>query len=209
MNFKIGQKVSIKRNLGQRNGRAKETYYHGGNLRGVPLGAKAVVDELIDQKKLHLKFENERYGNNSGWYVHPEELTRTEDQIKAEEEQREKFDSLLEDVLSDEPSISEKEEPSTERKEFKPKFNAREEFAIWVRQEFPNIDDISERKEEVLKGARMAYDHAMRTIDGGCIQISFKDRYNSLNYNNEDLAYNLNNFVKLIEKVSSNLRSRE
>lgn len=213
MNFRVGQEVVIRRNRGEDSGHQKSEYYHGGNLKSVPLGAKATVKSVLDNDKLLLRFENRRYGSSGEWYVHPNELQITEEQAKREKEQEQKVSSLLEDVLMAEPIAS--DNGSVSQNGFNPRFNAREEFAVWVRQEFPELktyadkdkkyDILLKREKEIMNGAKLVYKHAMGTVSGGCVRGLFRDSYKTLNENTTGLAYRLENFVKLIERVSSNL----
>jgi len=57
-----------------------------------------------------------------------------------------------------------------------------------------------------MKGVEIAYDHAKKTVGGGCVMGSFRRIYRSLNRNGAKLAYHLENFVELIEGVSRNLK---
>ena len=86
-----------------------------------------------------------------------------------------------EDKLTD--LLAENPEEEDEKREFRPLFNAREEFAVWIREQFPQLktyalnresyDDLTERKKEVMKGARSAYEHALLTAHG-CARTSFE-----------------------------------
>jgi len=111
------------------------------------------------------------------------------------------------------------EAPETDdrtRNSFNPAFNVREEFAIWARQEFPELQRCVERRQkypallereaEVIEGARKAYQHAMKTLrTGSCIHYSFKAEYKEFEDRTKGLAYRLESFVSLIERTSDNL----
>jgi hypothetical protein len=60
MTFRKGQHVVIGKALGERRGYDPGTYYHGGGLRQVPLGAKAVIDYIDGEDKIHLVFEDKK-----------------------------------------------------------------------------------------------------------------------------------------------------
>jgi len=76
-----------------------------------------------------------------------------------------KSDDLDGLILGEEP----REEPEEHNREFKPKFNVREEFAVWVREQFPELGRYSkkrsiykaleERREEVYQAALGAVNH--------------------------------------------------
>ncbi len=112
---------------------------------------------------------------------------------------------------------------------FKPEFNPREEYAVWVRQEFPELkdyakkekeyDSLEKRKIEVMNGAKMAYEHGTKTLRG-CALIDFRTVYCTFNGQKPDGLYysdfatysgvfaaRLEKFVSFIEFLSLNLES--
>lgn len=211
--FEVGQEVIIGRNLGFRTNRSSIEYYHGGSIKNVPLGTKATIDRIVDKDQIHLKFKNNRYGIDDGWYVHPGELGTNAEQEMAEREEERRIGSFLESsLIGDEPKTT--EEKQNGKGEFNPKFNVREEFAIWVREQFPELneyagrkekyDALIERKDEVLDGARQAYKHAMETTRA-CTKNVFDTWFKKLESNSGNFGSNLEEFVEYIEVVASNL----
>ena len=202
MNFKQGQKVVIGRNLGQRNGNDKSEYYYSGTVKEVPLGSRARI-EYTQSNKIYLRLDN-----GEGWYVHPDELQSKEsgetDTINSKD-----LSNLLSETVPESDSLEKK----TAQKEFAPKFNVREEYAIWIREQFPELKThwargtdysaLKKRKDEVMDGAKLAYEHALKTTTG-CTRSDFRDSYIEISEGN--LSRNLGNFVELIERVARNLR---
>src|SRR3989344_5460960 len=91
-------------------------------------------------------FENKRYGT---MYVHPSEVDLAEEQRTVTEHEQRKINSQLEEMLSDDITTAETSDTdAVPEKAFKPKFNAREEFAVWIRQEFPKLQGYTEKKQE-------------------------------------------------------------
>ena len=179
MKYKVGQEVVIKRNLGAKNGREKKDYYHGGDVRWVPLGTKGVVERIDSDERVKIQIldSNRNPLHNYFLYVNPDEIGLTERQ---EQDQRELGARLESVLLSEEPSVETQEGVGLRR--FEPKFNVREEFAVWVREQFPELIEyaqsgeryvaLEERRKEVMKGAKMAYEHAIRTTEN-CARASF------------------------------------
>ena len=242
MKFKVGQEVLVRENNGPLNWQRPTEYYHGGDLRMVPLGAKAVIGRIYGQDKMYVRFENRNHGRNGGWYLHPTEIG-----VNPEQEQQAKVASFLEDILFDNTPVAEEllvtetengyknnqppkgligrikhffgyglvQERKLLGKPFEPSFNAREEFAVWIRQEFPELWEyavrnqeytkLTERKDEVLEGARMAYEHAMETSNS-CVRSSFECRFSQFEKcNTKNFPRDLNSMITWIEEVSANL----
>src|SRR3989344_3130722 len=101
MKFKEGQEVTVGRARGQSMERQPTEYYHGGNLRMIPLGAKAVIDQIYAQDRIHVIFENNDYGVRGGWFFHTKELNTVKEQAQVEKRWQENFDSFLEDSLEE------------------------------------------------------------------------------------------------------------
>jgi len=69
---------------------------------------------------------------------------------------------------------------------FKPQFNVREEYVVWVREQFPDLKyyakkkkvyaALTERKKEIMEGAKLAYEHALQKTDG-CARNGFMVTY--------------------------------
>ena len=216
MKYKVGQEVVIRRNLGQMHGYKPGEYYYGGNLEEVPLGTKATIEEIFSKEQIYVRLGNEKYGN-TGWYVHPSEIDHlTKEQAQAEKERQKQGNSQLEEILLNSvQDTKDKTRTRTKKKSFNPAFNVREEFAVWVRQEFPRLKQyaksrkgysaLTRRKAEVMEGARMAYEHAKKTTDS-CVTDAFQEKYNNLECSDGmDFPRHLCQMVKYIEHVSANL----
>ncbi len=135
MKLKTGQQVIIKKNLGEKNGKGRDRYYYGESLREVSLGSRGVVVELHNS---YYKIK----ANGVEVCLVEEEFAIDEDY---EKEQRKEYESLLEGVLADEEPVEKK---SRGERKFEPKFNAKDEFVVWVRGEFPELKGYAEKKEE-------------------------------------------------------------
>lgn len=80
-------------------------------------------------------------------------------------------DKLSELLSGEEPE----EKTDRERKEFKPKFNVREEFALWAREQFPELkeyakkkkayESLEARREEVYQAALGAVNHGVSSTE--------------------------------------------
>ena len=151
----------------------------------------------------------------------------TNEQIKAEKEQREKYESLLEDVLTEEKSneVLEMEDSKTQPRKgllrrikeyfgyrndknnnpFDPKFNPREEFVVWVKEEFPELwngqdksyENLERRRKEVYKAAKKACKHGIKTTDY-CVRSYF---YKYLRYLDNLSDKSTPEFVKVINSL--------
>jgi len=75
MKYKLGQKVVIRRNLGEENGRNQGDYYWGGNVGKMPLGSEGVVEKVSDDHYVLSIGKKRRF-----WQVHPDELERRNNQ---------------------------------------------------------------------------------------------------------------------------------
>src|SRR3989344_7242996 len=125
MKFKKGQGVIVKKNLGIESGNDRNRYYHDYSLKKIPLGSRGfVVGFHYGHYKIRIKKTN--------FCLIGREIAIDD---AYEKEQQEKLSSRLEDVLSENEPVVEKK-ATAEIREFNPRFNAREEFAVWVRQEF-------------------------------------------------------------------------
>ena len=51
MNFKLGQKVVLRRNNGSMNQNQEYDYYYGEQIRNIPLGTKAVIYRINPQRE--------------------------------------------------------------------------------------------------------------------------------------------------------------
>ncbi len=191
MKFKVRQEVMIKRNLGQKRGYSKSKYYYGGDLSDVPLGTKAIVNEIMSsENELCLKLKNR--GGYGCLHVHPDELSSNKEcevaQKKLYEEQQKKINSLLDEYLLENPAVEKKSRKKI--KLFEPKFNAKDEFPVWIRQEFPKLKEYSKtckrysvlnkRIKEVEKAAEKAWEgveEATRQGNRFCHRDFLKPRF--------------------------------
>ena len=118
--------------------------------------------------------------------------------------EKKKLESLL---IAEEPVDKIKKEKS-----FDPKFNAREEFVVWVREEFPELmyqkghyEIPSKRRREVYEAAIAACRHGIETT-GACVQRTFQNNFSNLMTDGcSDLEVRIYSIVSLIECVSANL----
>ena len=157
MTFEVGQRVVITKNLGTKPGNeansARDKYFYGVNIRDIPLGSKGVIVKLCNNH-YKIKVGSENLCLADGEYVTYTQYT--------EEEQR-RFNSLLEGALLEEaPTVT---RTKSEERSFNPKFNAKDEFVVWIRQEFPKIEKYArsgtqyeplvERIDEVKNAAKI------------------------------------------------------
>ena len=208
MKYKIGQKVFIKRANGELDHKPKGSYYYGGSFRDLPLGSKGTINEIVNENMIGLRVEKQNYGYR--WYVHPSELPTPEEINLHERKEQEKINSQLKSILlADEPIVK---MSITRQKSFDPKFNAREEFVVWVREEFPELmyqkghyEIPSKRRREVYEAAIAACRHGIETT-GACVQRTFQNNFSNLMTDGcSDLEVRIYSIVSLIECVSANL----
>ncbi len=203
MKFKIGQHVIIKKNLGEKSGEGRDRYYYGGSLREVSLGSRGVV---VEPHNSHYKIK----ANGVEVCLVEEEFAIDEEH---EKEQRKEYESLLEGVLADEEPVEKK---SRGERKFEPKFNAREEFAVWMMQEFPeifndsgNYENVTKRREEVYKAAKLACEHGVRTTEL-CVLDMFYSYLDCLSdYDDSNFGKKVSCLIRLIESLAPNLNRGE
>lgn len=122
----------------------------------------------------------------------------------------------LDELLSGE----EPEEKAEFRKEFKPKFNVREEFALWIREQFPRLQDyakkkeeyklLESRREEVYQAALGAVNHGVNSTEV-CAMARLRRGWNEFEKgfgakgNPKKRAKSLESFVKALEELSISL----
>lgn len=201
--YKVGQQVVIKRNLGARAGRDKNEYYYGMSVRIIPLGTKAKIKQIAGSREIYVRIGN----SYDSWYMHPDEIAIDE---KADREMMDRLSPKLDSILLlDAPTV--KEIPKG-KKPFNPRFNAKEEFAAWVREEFPTLGKYStksknyyislgKRKDEVQEAAQLAW-KGMKNRSQRCHSICLEPIFERLSSTIEDTqkyAKALENFVKAIE----------
>lgn len=225
MKYKIGQEVVIRRALGEKGGNSRGEYYHGGNLRIVPLGAKGTIKTVNNSETLYLKLDNPRQGDEGYWHVHPEEIGLSKEEEKQDEQRLRRKQSVLERTLVTKEPI---DRPRTNESstDYDPKFNPREEFVLWMESQFPGITrsyvplmkKILARKQEVYAAARLACQHGIRTAES-CVQETFREILSDLKHSNrvskvsqksydKDFCRYLHDLVALSKQVSGNLVSR-
>jgi len=177
-----------------------------------------------------------------GFYFHPNEIGMAEEQERIEKEQQERLDSCLESaLLKNEPVVDEGDSPKVQPRRgllrrilkkifgknreqegnlFEPKFNAREEFAIWVRQEFPELWNgrlllrygaVNKRKKEVYEAAKKACEHGVKTTNN-CVNSRFYHTLHQLSqsfYKSSKFGNDVKRLVEWIENVAPNLNNGE
>lgn len=162
-NFKVGQQIIVKRNLGGRG-----MYADGMTLREVPLGSVGIVrDHCRD-------YDGDEYGvqfMDKEFYFSEEEIEAYG--RKARQKGQEKFNSALEDALLCREPTAKKD--SSGPKPFKPKFNKKSEFVAWIREEFPkltqyarrggNYKGLVQRSDEVQEAALIAWKEVKKSKD--------------------------------------------
>jgi len=204
MNFKVGQAITIKRQVGHKDGEDNTQYYHGGTLAQVPEGTKGKIRKIVDDECIHIDFGDRKYGGVGGWHVHPKELFTAMEYAEIERKKKKKAE-YLERLLMGKDPLSETEEkwnqlldeeapeaPETNGK-FKPSFNPLREFGVWARQEFPmvfekkgssdeeaNFETLKERIDEVGEAAKSALDSFGRKNRLKCQKDYFNNGYNAL-----------------------------
>ncbi len=123
----------------------------------------------------------------------------------------------LDDLLLGESPI---EEMHSTSKEFKPVFNVREEFALWIREQFPDLktyakkrrvyQDLESRKEEIYQAALGAVNHGVLSTEA-CATAGLRYGWNKFEEgfgttgNPNNRARSLEAFVSSLEKLSISL----
>jgi len=112
-----------------------------------------------------------------------------------------------------------KEKRKRKSNRFKPTFNVREEFCLWVREGFPDLKrhaknktryaTLSKRKDEVLIASRKVYRHVVRNTYG-CSSGTVRRGWDLMSEHFEKgvqkhYSYGLNTFVERIESISMSL----
>lgn len=109
-------------------------------------------------------------------------------------------------------------EKKVSRRDFNPKYNAREEFVLWVREQFPDIGryseknqkypELEERIEEVYQAALAACRHGTNTAKS-CIGENFRNYSYYLQSHRRDSEFKgyIITLLKYIEGLSPNFRS--
>lgn len=222
MTFEVGETVTLSKSLG-----GKGYYYYDPDIVNVPLGTKATIELIWPGKRVCL-----RLPNGDRLHAHPDELKAREERVLGEEQKKE-LDSLLESTSTEEmPEEASKGafyriksffgfkpiDPEEEKRKFKPKFNVREEFAVWIDTEFPelkrqnfsmlgNYEVLGKRKDEVYRAAKLACKHGIKTAES-CVKGEFKRSLRRLNQrfqNDYEFRRELIWLINYIEYVSPNL----
>jgi hypothetical protein len=107
-------------------------------------------------------------------------------------------------------------ETSNRQNPFKYTFNVREEFAVWLRQEFPYLEphkpdsssyvSLLKRREEVCEAAKAACEHGVNTTDA-CVRSKFEGYLENLDSSISDASFTneISSLVNWIEHVSMDL----
>ena len=125
-------------------------------------------------------------------------------------------DELNQLLTGEEP----KEKHSRDNKEFKPKFNVREEFALWIREQFPELkthakkkriyQELETRREEIYQAALGAVNHGATSTEA-CATARLRygwDKFEEgfgINGNPKKRAKSLEAFVSSVENLSVSL----
>jgi hypothetical protein len=211
MEYKPGQQVVIKRNLGTAPGNEaydqKDHYFYGESIRDIPLGSRGVIEKRCYN---HYKI---RVGSTT-LCLRTEEYSYDEE---FEKEEQARKNSLLEGILTqEEPCL---QGSNGEQHGFNPAFNAKDEFAIWVRQEFPELhtypkgqkyETLTQRTEEVKQAANKAYDGVVTASKANGKNLYCQRKYLGEFYNNfrysapNNFAFTLEKFVQALELSRNN-----
>lgn len=125
----------------------------------------------------------------------------------------EKIDELL---MGEEPE----ERAESGKKEFKPKFNVREEFVLWVREQFPELkqrakrkkvyEELETRKDEVYQAALGAVNHGVTSTEA-CATAKLRYGWSAFEEgfgehgDSRKRAKSLEKFVESLEDLSISL----
>jgi len=129
---------------------------------------------------------------------------------------------MNEDILSELLSGEEPEDKTeTGRKDFRPQFNVREEFVLWIREEFPDLEnytngrrvyhELEERKEEVYQAALGAVNHGMEST-GACAKAKLYQGWSAFETGfgrggtSRKRPRGLGKFVEALEALSISLK---
>lgn len=202
--LELGDRVKI---VSARN---ENEYYAGYPVSKIPLGTTGVVSKAYDQRLItvRVKIANLPTGSRIDY-----SFLRSEIAYDENTNVHDLNPSRLTNLLETEEPISENK--GIEQKIFQPKFNVREEFAIWVRGQFPQLKEHSrtetdypaliDRENEIMQEAQKAYAHINSTETHGCTLTTFEQFFNKLTRGNGNFIINLEKFVGLIESTSANL----
>ena len=158
-----GTKVVVIRNLGKRKGR----YYYGASLTSIPIGSKGKIQRAF-KNSYRVSFNGNSFVLKPGEVAFDKRLTKRE---------KTKGETLLEKALLEEEIVEEKDRKRI--KPFEPKFNVREEFSVWIRDQFPELKKyasrkkgsyvkLERRKKEVYAAAVLACNHGIKTTQNLC-----------------------------------------
>jgi len=222
-----GEVVIIARNLGERNGFGEKGFYYGGTISKVPLDSRATIERY------------DRGGNyytitalGGRWIVHPDEieLIDPEKEMRKLEERKEFRAREIERLLLQDESVDRiddkwmgllKEEApmdkiSESKGKFDPKFNAKDEFIVWVREQFPDLGshaksgteypELKARVDEVKKAVEVTWKY-ITSNHRYCHRAYFKKSLEKLNSSfkfeiSEQYTIHLENLVRRLEVQS-------
>lgn len=135
-----------------------------------------------------------------------------------------KMTNKLTELLTEKEPAAKSETVKGKDNKFDPKFNVREEFAIWVRKEFPELKDhsakntvyemLEARKSEVYLAAQAAMLQGLGSTDA-CARARLEEGWKKINQyfsdrstsadNKKQRASGLNSFVEALEDLSISL----
>lgn len=198
--IEIGDRVKVIEARGIKEGQ----YRYGYSVSTIPIGTTGIIlGTFRDDIRV-------RVDHSHSYMFSRKELTFNKE-LQTNDLSDEGLDSLLN---AEEPV----KDASSTQEIFEPKFNIREEFAIWIREQFPKLREyaikkeicpqVNERKEEILDGVEKAYEHISTSYTRSCARSSFEALYKNLRGNkNSDITLNLENFVGFIESTSPNMHA--
>jgi len=207
MNLDIGDRVRVVAAKG-----GKGLYSYGTSVSEVPLGSKGNLFAARNYKYYPVTIDGKDY------YFSEEEIVPCSSLSDLGEKD-------LGYLLSEEPSVESEEvlpegfvdklkrffgwEARRFYSKFVPRFNSREEFAVWINENFPEDEDILAHKNEVYSAARLACRHGIQTAEK-CVRSEFEYQSRQLE---QVRRYNfpifIRNLVSLIERVSVNMSTPE
>ena len=220
MSFDIGEKVKVVAAKGDRG-----FYSYGHRISNVPLGSKGRViahdscDPVFSQR-VHIKNNYYLFSNEElDYYKDSSEVEEgnLEELLACESLQQDAEVSFYKRTKSKIKEFFRGKRKSFDSKSFDPKFNAREEFAVWIREQFPELqtyaeegrdyEELNARKEEVYQAAKLACKHGIRTA-GSCVGSAFKYHLKLLNgIDSSPFAIRIRRLVVHIEYFSANMNN--
>jgi hypothetical protein len=205
MSFSLGDEVIVHRARGDLPGSwcyRSGGFFYGDRCNDLVLGTKARIVQIRSFECIFISYR-EHSGEIQTRWVHSEEIRRAPKNEQGHE------CAHIDDLLCDE-SVEQRVSLHSDTAQFEPTFNAREEFALWVRQHYPqkNHTLIMEHQREILDAATKACVHADQETKS-CVRDQFLYLYRDMKdctYSTGGFCSALYEFVNYIELVSHNLR---